>query len=61
MTLEEFENKFRGQMLLFVTEAWAVRKLPPSELGMAVDASHIRMAEIMRRMYATLHQPKGNK
>lgn len=63
MTQEEFENKFRGRMLLFVTEAWTIRDKKPSELGLILETHHVRAMEMLRQMYATLRpapqQQKG--
>lgn len=54
MTQDEFENKFRGRMLLFVVEAWTVRDKKPSELGLILEGHNVRAMELMRQMYNVL-------
>lgn len=54
MTREEFTNKFRGRMLLLMTEAWAVRKESPSALGIVMDAHAVEIKRLLMEMYEAL-------
>lgn len=54
MTQEEFENRFRGRMALFITEAWAVRKESPSDMGLVLDIHFERGKALLREMYKVL-------
>lgn len=54
MTKDEFARKFRGRMLLFLTEAWACRKDAPSALGMTLDQHTLSLRGLMDEMYDTL-------
>lgn len=47
---DEVIRLFRGQMLLFITEAWAVRKQAHSDLGLTLDLHHLRAGELMREI-----------
>lgn len=57
MTREQFTAKWRGRMLLFLTEAWAARKEKPSELGQLLDQHAQQLKEVLHGMYEDL-QPK---
>ena len=57
MTYEEFEDKFRGRMLVFHAEAWALRKQAPSDLGMMIDGHHRELKLLLREMYNALNPP----
>ena len=47
MTQEQFIAKFRGRMLLFVSEAWAIRKENTTSLGMLMDGHNIEALRLM--------------
>lgn len=47
----EFKRKFRGKNLMFGAEAWAVRKLPPSELGHAFDLMLIQLNVLLDEQF----------
>jgi hypothetical protein len=59
-TREEFIDKVRGQFLLFLTEAWAVRNEPPSKLGMTMDRHHAKLRHLLDRVYDML-VPRAEK
>ena len=54
MTQEQFIAKFRGRMLLFVSEAWAIRKENTTSLGMLMDGHNIEALRLMNEMYESL-------
>lgn len=54
MTYEEFEAKFRGRLLVILTEAWAVRKMAPSDVGMFMDKHYIEIRQALRDIYNSL-------
>ena len=54
LSKDEFIKKFRGDMLLFLTDAWACRHSPPSELGMIMDEHSRRLKGLLEEMYAAL-------
>lgn len=59
-TPPDFQTWFaehRGQLLVFVAEAWAVRHDEPSSLGRTMDAHHARLRRLMREMYDRLVPP----
>lgn len=65
MTRDEFIAKWRPVMLGWMGEAWALRKLAPSEFGMEMDRQIYQMGRILDSMYAELHpkpsaQPPAN-
>ena len=57
MTEDEFFSKYRGRFLLFLTEAWACRARPPTELGMLLDG-HTRQLEALLRDIHKKHVAK---
>lgn len=57
MTEAEFTTKYRPRLLLFLTEAWAIRKEPPTELGQCIDLHAAQLKQLMREMYADLTPP----
>jgi hypothetical protein len=54
MTRDEFNRRFQGRMLLHLTEAWSVRKLPPSDLGMFMDDHARQLRQLLGEMYDAL-------
>ena len=54
MTESEFIQKFRGRMLMFLMEAWAVRKVIPSDLGMVADQHALEVKRLLSEMYDAL-------
>jgi hypothetical protein len=54
VSYEDFEAQFRGRMLLFVTEAWAIRQEKPSALGQALEEHHLQARRLLREVYTTL-------
>lgn len=57
MTRDEFYRKFQGRMLLFMAEAWAVRKEKADSLGLVMDQHAHSLKELMREMYDAM-QPE---
>jgi hypothetical protein len=57
VTREEFHARFRGRLLLYLTEAWAVRRSPPSELGSLMDAHVVQLKALLNEMYDVLVLP----
>lgn len=57
MTREEFNLKFRGRMLVFLTEAWACRKHAPTELGRLMDEHAVALRQLLGEMWDAL-QPE---
>lgn len=47
MTREEFAAKYRARLLLFITEAWAVRQQPPSHLGLTLDRHYSEVRKLL--------------
>lgn len=54
MTEQEFVAKFRGRFMLFVADAWSIRREKLADQGMAFDQHCLRAKELMREMYAAL-------
>lgn len=50
----EFRRRFKGRHLLFLTEAWSIRKLPPSEAGQYMDGHSISLDVLMDAMFEFL-------
>lgn len=56
MTREEFRAKFRGRMLIFLTDSWAVRKEAPTAMGLVMD-QHLQAARnLLDEMFDSLTQ-----
>src|SRR5436853_5241165 len=55
-TQEDFEQKFRGRMLVLLTEAWSCRKLPPTAVGLLLDDHFRRCKGLLEEMYTFLNQ-----
>ncbi len=51
---EEFIARFRGRLLLFLTEAWAARKTAPSDLGRLLDEHHLECRKMLNEQYDAL-------
>lgn len=51
MTEDEFLNKYRGRFLLFITEAWACRSRPPSELGLTLELHHRQLEVLLKDIF----------
>lgn len=51
---EEFAARFRGRMLVFLTEAWSSRKASPSELGFLMDAHAITLRQLLGDMWEAM-------
>ena len=51
MTREEFFAKYRPRLLVFLTEAWACRREPPSSLGLVIDKHHLDLRHILTEMW----------
>lgn len=58
MTKEEFIQRFRGRMLLFVSEAWAIRRVVSSEAASVMDAHHLEMRRLLDEMYDAMVEKK---
>lgn len=58
MTWDEFYRKFRGDFGFFLTDAWAVRKMKPSEIGMEFDMHTMKAKELMQRIFEALTHEK---
>jgi hypothetical protein len=59
MTRDQFHEKYRGRMLLFLTEAWAARAAQPSSLGSLIDFHALQLKRLLGEMYEDLQpQPK---
>ena len=58
MTLEQFKARYRGRMLLHLTEAWACRKAAPSDLGFLVDQHSAQLDRLLEAMFKDLAQPQ---
>lgn len=54
LTREEFIARFRGQMMHFLGESWAIRKATPSNVGEMMDAHVIIMNRLMNEMFDAL-------
>ena len=59
MTREEFMQKYRGRFLLFLTEAWAVRKEAPSSLGLVMDGHAQELRRLLAEIYDDLAPAPG--
>ena len=57
MTRDEFFTKFRGRMLVFLTEAWACRKESPSAMGLLMDQHRYELQRLMGEIYEALMKP----
>ncbi len=54
MTKDEFISRHRGEMLLFLAEAWAVRQAAHGELALTMDRHHLRCRKILSDIYDEL-------
>lgn len=57
MTKEEFICRHRGEMLLFLAEAWAIRGASHGELALTMDRHHLRCRKILADIYDELCPP----
>ena len=57
MSYEEFELKFRGRFLYFLTDAWAVRKEAPGQVGMVFDNHLKELKRLMVEVHGALKAP----
>lgn len=57
MTREEFVTKYRPRLLLFVTEAWAVRREDARTLALALDGHHQDLRRLLGEMWADFNPP----
>lgn len=57
MSRNEFIQKYRGRMLLFLTEAWAARKAEPSSLGLLLDDHARQLKGLLEEMHDALSPP----
>lgn len=55
MTRDEFRAKYRGQLLLLMTEAWAVRNEGRAELGSMLDSHHTKISHMLAEMWNDLN------
>ncbi len=53
-TWEEFQAQFRGRHLLFLTEAWSVRRESPSAMGLMMDAHALQLKKLLKEMYEAM-------
>lgn len=60
MNKDDFVAKFRGRLLLFITEAWAVRKESPQSLGLLMDDHARQLKMLLNEMFDSMHQPAKN-
>jgi hypothetical protein len=51
---DEFTRRFRGELLLLLTEAWAVRNEGRASLAALLEQHHIRCREMLKDMYDAL-------
>ena len=51
MTREEIVAKYRARLLLFVTEAWTVRKESQSVLGLVLDNHHRELQQLLGEIW----------
>lgn len=56
MTREEFRAKFRGRMLIFLTDSWAVRREVPSAMGLVMDRHLLEVRNLLDEMFDSLTQ-----
>ena len=61
MSKDEFISRFRGKLLLFMTEAWACRKEDPSALGLLIDRHNLDLKRLAGEMYDCLCPPPAPK
>ncbi len=61
MSKDEFIARFRGRLLLFLTEAWAARKESPSSLGLLLDAHALECKRMLSEMHDALCPPPAPK
>ena len=54
LTRDQFNAKFQGRMLVFLTEAWTARKATPSELGLLMDNHARQLRLLLGEMYEAL-------
>ena len=54
MTREEFRTRFRGRLLLLITEAWVCRREEPSAMGLLLDRHHLDCRRLLDEIYDTL-------
>lgn len=52
MTTEQFITRFRPALLGWLTDAYACRKLNPSDFGQLVDSQVGRLESLLRQMWA---------
>jgi hypothetical protein len=60
MSKQDFISKWRPQLLLFVTEAWAVRREKPSDVGLVLDRHHVRLQEVLSEIFEDLQKSNGH-
>ncbi len=54
MTLPQFIAKYRAKLLLIATDAWAIRREQPSDVGMALDRHLASIKGTLKEMYDDL-------
>lgn len=57
MTFDEFDQLFRGRMLLALSDAFASRHEPPSALGLLIDKYALDQKRLRLEMYNALIPP----
>ncbi len=57
--LRGFQKRFRGPLLLLLTEAWACRNEGRKELGELIEQHSLRCKELLKEMFDAL-QPEPN-
>jgi len=55
---DEFVRRFQGRMLLFVTEAWCIRRDDRRNLAETLDVHHLEAKKLLREMYEALYPPQ---
>lgn len=51
MSKEEFIARHRGELLLLLAEAWAVRGAAHGDLARTMDAHHLRCRKLLATIY----------
>lgn len=54
MTRDEFIEKYRGRLLLLLTEAWSCRKAQASDLGLLIDTHAFHIKDTLNAIYSDL-------
>lgn len=52
MTRDDFVAKYRPRLLLFIAEAWAVRREDTRTLGLVMDNHHRELRQLLAELWS---------